>query len=74
MDAELVSSPQPCLTQGKLREIMEWANLYECRVVLRGKRAGECIGEEFGFPVILLSVKHARHHEIGKILGEGEGI
>lgn len=56
MSAQLVSSSQPCLTQGKLREVTEWARLCECRVALRGRRAGECIREEFGF----------RHTFIGK--------
>lgn len=36
----------------------------------------ECIWEESGFLVIRSSVKikHARHHRLGKMLGEGKGI
>lgn len=71
---ELESSAQSCLAQGKLREITEWASPCECCVVLKRKREGQCIGEEFGFPVTIPSVKHARHRGLGKNLREGDGI
>lgn len=73
MHRKLVSSSQSCFTQGKLREIPKWASPCECCVVLKGKKEGQYIGEEFGFPVTIPSVKHARHCELGKILREGEG-
>ena len=73
LHAQLVSSFQLCLTQHKLREITEWASLYERSVVLRGKRAGECIGE-VGFPVILSSVKTCKTSWTREYLEEGEGI